>query len=75
MTEDNRESVRKIVWYSKITYFLPQTLGHITQWLAELSRMQEATETAKIALGLLFASAFQVPMVSDNADRSVKTGG
>ncbi len=37
--------------------------GHITQWIAEMTRLQDAAAVAKITLGLLFASAFQVPVV------------
>ena len=35
----------------------------MVQWTAEAARIQEATDVAKMALGLIFASAFQVPIV------------
>ncbi|MCJ1400968.1 hypothetical protein MMC11_004179 [Xylographa trunciseda] len=41
-----------------------QAPGHIAQWTAEMTRLQDAAAVAKITLGLLFASAFQVPMVA-----------
>ncbi|KAL9638273.1 MAG: hypothetical protein Q9164_001655 [Protoblastenia rupestris] len=41
----------------------PQARGHLIQWIAEMTRLQDAAAVAKITLGLLFASAFQVPVV------------
>ncbi|EZF76664.1 hypothetical protein H105_02018 [Trichophyton soudanense CBS 452.61] len=37
--------------------------GHVAQWASEITKLRDAAEVAKISLGLLFASAFQVPMV------------
>ena len=34
------------------------------QWTVEATRIREAADVAKMALGLVFASAFQVPIVS-----------
>ncbi|CAG8950411.1 hypothetical protein HYFRA_00006904 [Hymenoscyphus fraxineus] len=42
----------------------PGARGHLTRWVAEMSRLDDIAETAKVTIGLLFASAFQVPMVS-----------
>ncbi|KAL8818902.1 MAG: hypothetical protein Q9223_002562 [Gallowayella weberi] len=36
---------------------------HMVQWTMEATRIRDATDIAKMALGLVFASAFQVPMV------------
>lgn len=36
---------------------------NMMQWTAEATRVREATDVAKMALGLVFASAFQVPIV------------
>lgn len=41
-----------------------QAQGNITQWTAEMTRIKDAAAVAKITLGFLFASAFQVPMVA-----------
>jgi hypothetical protein len=37
---------------------------HITHWVAEMTRLSDVAEIARIRLGLLFASAFQVPMIA-----------
>jgi hypothetical protein len=37
---------------------------HITHWVAEMTRLSDVAEIARITLGLLFASAFQVPMIA-----------
>ncbi|EGD98143.1 hypothetical protein TESG_05529 [Trichophyton tonsurans CBS 112818] len=37
--------------------------GHVAQWASEITKLRDAAKVAKISLGLLFASAFQVPMV------------
>ncbi|KAL6714316.1 hypothetical protein ACLMJK_007739 [Lecanora helva] len=42
----------------------PQANGHITQWIAEMTRLRDTAAIAKISLGLLFASAFQVPVIA-----------
>ncbi|CAG8979953.1 hypothetical protein HYALB_00013084 [Hymenoscyphus albidus] len=42
----------------------PGARGHLTRWIAEMLRLDDIAETAKVTIGLLFASAFQVPMVS-----------
>lgn len=36
---------------------------HMVQWTAEAARIRDAADVAKMALGLVFASAFQVPIV------------
>ncbi|KAM0801452.1 cytochrome P450 [Usnea florida] len=41
-----------------------QTEGNISQWTAEMAKIKDAAAIAKITLGFLFASAFQVPMVA-----------
>lgn len=35
----------------------------MVQWTAEAARIRDAADVAKMALGLVFASAFQVPIV------------
>ncbi|KAL8853060.1 MAG: hypothetical protein Q9221_002090 [Calogaya cf. arnoldii] len=37
------------------------------QWTVEATRIREATEVAKMALGLVFASAFQVPILTQSS--------
>ena len=37
---------------------------HITHWVAEMTRLRDAAAVARVTLGLLFASAFQVPMIA-----------
>lgn len=37
---------------------------HISHWVAEMTRLNDVAEIARITLGLLFASAFQVPMIA-----------
>jgi hypothetical protein len=37
---------------------------HITAWVAEMTRLNDVAAIARITLGLLFASAFQVPMIA-----------
>lgn len=44
----------------------PQAQEHITQWTAEMTRLQDAAEIAKVTLGILFASAFQVPVIAQS---------
>lgn len=41
-----------------------QAKKHITHWTAEMTKLRDAAAVAKITLGLLFASAFQVPMIA-----------
>ncbi|KAL8816771.1 MAG: hypothetical protein Q9191_008269 [Dirinaria sp. TL-2023a] len=38
----------------------------MVQWTAEAARIREATDVAKMALGLIFASAFQVPILAQS---------
>ncbi|KAI4230118.1 MAG: hypothetical protein LQ349_006290 [Xanthoria aureola] len=40
---------------------------NMMQWTAEATRVREATDVAKMALGLVFASAFQVPILTQFA--------
>lgn len=37
--------------------------GKIMQWTVKMTKFRDAASVAKIALGLVFASAFQIPMV------------
>ncbi|KAH3919011.1 hypothetical protein HBH56_027670 [Parastagonospora nodorum] len=37
---------------------------HITHWVAEVTKLHDIAAIARITLGLLFASAFQVPMIA-----------
>ncbi|KAF1936520.1 cytochrome P450 [Clathrospora elynae] len=37
---------------------------HITHWTAEMTKLRDAAAVARVTLGLLFASAFQVPMIA-----------
>jgi len=37
---------------------------HITHWTTEMTKLRDAAAIARITLGLLFASAFQVPMIA-----------
>ncbi len=41
-----------------------QDTTHITHWTAEMTKLRDAAAVAKITLGLIFASAFQVPMIA-----------
>ena len=49
-----------------LLYRFPWLIHHfqqtMIQWTVEATRIREATEVAKMALGLVFASAFQVPI-------------
>ncbi|KAL8937601.1 MAG: hypothetical protein Q9216_004341 [Gyalolechia sp. 2 TL-2023] len=47
-----------------ITLTIIMTQAHMVQWTAEATRIRDAADVARMALGLVFASAFQVPMVS-----------
>ena len=61
----DRKPVSKIFCLeaAKDLTMIQQAQGHITQWTAEMARLRDAAAVAKVTLGLLFASAFQVPMV------------
>lgn len=37
---------------------------HITHWTADMTKLRDAAAVARVTLGLLFASAFQVPMIA-----------
>jgi hypothetical protein len=37
---------------------------HITHWVAEMTKLRDVAAVARVTLGLLFASAFQVPMIA-----------
>ncbi|KAF2498144.1 cytochrome P450 [Lophium mytilinum] len=37
---------------------------HIAHWTAEMTKLRDAAAVARVTLGLLFASAFQVPMIA-----------
>ncbi|PQE16361.1 cytochrome P450 protein [Rutstroemia sp. NJR-2017a WRK4] len=55
----------------KISCRQHEAQGNITQWTSEMARIKDAIAVAKITLGLLFASAFQVPMVAQFCIHSI----
>ncbi|KAF1975826.1 cytochrome P450 [Bimuria novae-zelandiae CBS 107.79] len=48
----------------KLLTFAKDQKGSVVSWITEMTRVNEATEIAKLTLGLVFASAFQVPMIA-----------
>lgn len=42
----------------------PKAKRNITRWITQITKLKDAILIANVALGLLFASAFQVPMVA-----------
>ncbi|KAL9599931.1 MAG: hypothetical protein Q9219_003493 [cf. Caloplaca sp. 3 TL-2023] len=50
---------------TSLTVFMMQ--AHMVQWTAEATRIRDAADVAKMALGLVFASAFQVPILAQSS--------